>query len=189
MSYIFYRDKENIFECDVKVDGASLSDTRARLLLTFENGLTTVYEGKVKVSGDCEIKIPAIKDKLTESDIGTATLEVIAESTVFEPWTSAFSLKRSKTVTVEVVDKAKKIPTKPRLTVEVKKQRVDPNIEMLGNLKVKLAEMSKKDLKELLVEYKETGLTKKTKSWVSKMMPKDKTKSAQLIGKMYELLK
>ena len=140
MSYTFYRDKENIFECNVAVDGASLSDTRARLILTFENGLTTLYEGTVKVSGECEINVPPIKEKLTESETGTAKLEVIAESTVFEPWTSDFSLTRSKNVTVEVVDKTKK-PTKPKLTVEVKKPKVDPDIEMLGKLKIQLATM------------------------------------------------
>lgn len=188
MSYIFYRDKDNVFEANVKVDGASLSDTRARLILTFENGLTTLYEGKVKISGDCEIKIPAIKDKLTESETGKAVLEVIAESTVFEPWTSDFSLKRSKTVTVEVVDKATK-PVKPRLTVEVKKQKVDPDIDLLGKLKIRLAELSKSDLKDLLVEYKETGLSKGAEKWIAKVMPNDTSKSAKLVGKIYELLK
>lgn len=85
MDYVFYRDKSKKFECDIKVDGAKISDTKARMILKFEDGMTTMYEGKVSVLGKCTIDIPALTDKIFESTSGQATLEVIADSTVFEP--------------------------------------------------------------------------------------------------------
>lgn|GEM_PF-3998370 len=187
MSYTFYRDKESIFECDVKVDGASLSDTSARLILTFENGLTTLYEGTVKISGDCEIKIPAIKEKLTESEVGAATLEVIAESTVFKPWTSDFTLKRSKIVTVEVADK-KKTPSKPKLSVEVKRPGQHKDEIILEKIQEMLASTKKTQLRELVREFKGIDMSRDAQKWLKRVLPNDKTHTSSLIGKLCDSL-
>ncbi len=185
MTYTLYRDKSRLFECDIKVNGAKISDTSARLILKFDDGTISMYEGKIGVLGNCSIEIPSLSEAKYESDKGEAILEVIADSTVFESWKSPFELEKSKGVTVEVIDTDKQPITERKVRV---KTRVNEDTQIVSNLKNQLSEMSKTDLKALLVEYKETGLSKKTKVWMNKTMPHDKTKQAQLIGKMYELI-
>lgn len=97
---LFYTDKGKTFECQIQVEGADINETTARLVLMFENKRNLIFFGDVNADGTCEIKVPALKE-LKESK-GTAVLEVISESTFFEPWESEFELKTSKKVTVEV---------------------------------------------------------------------------------------
>lgn len=96
----FYTDKTKLFECNIEVDGADLSETKARLILEFPNNRNLLFHGKVDKYGKCEVKIPALKE-INEAE-GKVILEVIADSTYFESWNDKFKLTASKKVMVEV---------------------------------------------------------------------------------------
>ena len=59
-----------------------------------------MYAGKINADGNCNVVIPPLRE-ITDAKGGKAKLEVIAESTLFEPWKSDFSVKQLKQVTVE----------------------------------------------------------------------------------------
>jgi len=95
----FNRDKTDTFRCEVAVQGADKSSSRARLVLEFTNGKTYMFRGTIKGDGTCEIPVPKLQED--DGSGGTATLEIIAESAFFEPWQGGFQLKSSKSVQVE----------------------------------------------------------------------------------------
>ena len=99
--YKLYTDKTEIFECKVKIDGASLSNSKARLIIESED-LNLLFNGKIDEHGNCKITIKRLKGILPESMKGEIKLEVIADDTYFIPWKSEFSVDASKKVVVEV---------------------------------------------------------------------------------------
>jgi hypothetical protein len=99
--YKLYTDKTEIFECKVKIDGASLSNSKARLIIESED-LNLLFNGKIDEYGNCKIPIKRLKGILPESMKGEIKLEVIADDTYFIPWKSEFSVDASKKVVVEV---------------------------------------------------------------------------------------
>lgn len=186
MAYTLYRDKSRLFECDIKVNGAKISDTSARLILKFDDGTINMYEGKIGVLGNCSIEIPSLSEVKYESSSGEAILEVIADSTVFESWKSPFLLEKSKNVTVEVVGADKK-PKIPKSKIRVK-ARLNEDIEILENLQMALSKLNKQELKSLVKEYKESDISPEAEKWLSKVLPKDNTRTSKLIGKLYDLI-
>ena len=100
--YTLFTDKAENFECNIDIEGASISDTQARLVLESKN-INLLFEGSVDANGRCSIVIPKLKDYLKESKEGNMRLEVIAEDTFFSPWEDSFELKASKKVQVEVL--------------------------------------------------------------------------------------
>jgi len=99
--YKLYTDKPELFECDIKIEGASLNKSTARLVVeTSEYSL--MFNGKISKDGKCEIPIRKLKGLIDESTKGNIRLEVIAEDTYFTPWQSDFDVQSSKQVTVEV---------------------------------------------------------------------------------------
>ena len=120
--YKLYTDKTEIFECKVKIDGASLSNSKARLIIESED-LNLLFNGKIDEQGNCRIPIKRLKGILPESMKGEIKLEVIADDTYFIPWKSEFSVDASKKVVVEVKsqDADLIIESAPRVSVtEVK---------------------------------------------------------------------
>ena len=99
--YKLYTDKTEIFECKVKIDGASLSNSKARLIIESED-LNLLFNGRIDEHGNCKIPIKRLKGILPESMKGEIKLEVIADDTYFIPWKSEFSVDASKKVVVEV---------------------------------------------------------------------------------------
>lgn len=127
----FYRDKSKIFECNVSVDGAKIADTKARLVLEFENKRSLLFHGQIQPDGKCEITVPPLKE-MDEGE-GVAKLEIIAESTFFESWKDKFTLATNKKVTVEMVeDDRKVIDDKPQVKV-VTKTKEEPILEDVKN--------------------------------------------------------
>ena len=99
--YKLFTDKTELFECDIKIEGASLSRSTARLVVeTSEYSL--MFNGKISKDGKCEIPIRKLKGLIDESTTGNIRLEIIAEDTYFTPWKSDFNVQASKQVTVEV---------------------------------------------------------------------------------------
>lgn len=122
---IFYKDKESTFKCKVEIDGASLSDSFARLVLKF-NSISYLFYGKLDGSGKCKVKVPALKN--CPDDDGQLILEIIADSMFFEPYTGKFHVKKSKNVTIErdIDDDEEEKIIKPK--VSVIKEEVDNHI-------------------------------------------------------------
>ena len=128
--YKLFTDKTELFECDIKLQGASLNKSKARLVVeTSEYSL--MFNGKISPAGKCEIPIRKLKGLIDESTSGNIKLEVIAEDTYFTPWKSDFAVEASKSVTVEVKSQSNKQVMKENkvqvsnIKQEVTKQEVD----------------------------------------------------------------
>lgn len=126
--YTFYTDKQELFECKLNLEGANLSDSRARLVLESGN-YNLLFYGNIDESGKCQIPVARLKSLLGESDTGKVKLEVIAEDTYFEPWSDSYNVKTSKKVTVEVTDKNKPLQTSSK-KVTVSEVKSEPKTQL-----------------------------------------------------------
>jgi len=114
--YKLFTDKSELFECDIKLEGASLSKSSARLVVETQD-YSLLFNGDINSKGKCEIPIRKLKGLIDENTTGNIRLEVIAEDTFFTPWESDFEVDASKKVTVEVKSQTTK---KPILETKVK---------------------------------------------------------------------
>ena len=99
--YKLFTDKPEVFECDIKIQGASLKKSEARLVVE-TNDYSLLFNGTIDTAGKCKIPIRKLRGLIDESSNGSIRLEVIAEDTFFTPWKSKFEVQKSKMVTVEV---------------------------------------------------------------------------------------
>jgi len=99
--YKLFTDKTEVFECNIKLEGASLKNSQARLIIESED-VNLMFEGTINKDGKCSIPIKKLKGLLEDSTSGQIKLEVIAEDTYFTPWKSEFVVEASRKVTVEV---------------------------------------------------------------------------------------
>ena len=121
--YKLYTDKKEIFECDISLEGASLKDATARLVVETDN-ISLLYKGAIGSNGNCQVPIKKLRGILDESTKGTIKLEVIAEDTYFVPWESDFEVETAKSVTVEIKSQSPRVikeTKKPRMVAKVKK--------------------------------------------------------------------
>ena len=124
--YKLFTDKSELFECDIKLEGASLSKSKARLVVETSD-YSLLFNGSISSSGKCEIPIRKLKGLIDENTSGNIRLEVIAEDTYFTPWESDFEVDASKKVTVEVKSQTTKKPI-IEAKVEVKVKNEKPTI-------------------------------------------------------------
>ena len=99
--YKLFTDKSELFECDIKIEGSSISKSKARLVVE-TNDYSLMFNGKISSDGKCQIPIRKLKGLIDENSKGNIRLEVIAEDTFFTPWKSNFEIMASKKVTVEI---------------------------------------------------------------------------------------
>jgi hypothetical protein len=99
--YKLFTDKPEVFECNIKLEGASLKNSSARLVIESED-VSLLFEGTINKDGKCSIPIKKLKGLLEDNTSGQIKLEVIAEDTYFNPWKSDFIVEASRKVTVEV---------------------------------------------------------------------------------------
>ena len=150
--YTLYSDKQNIFECDIQLEGASLNDAFARLIIESEN-LNLMYNGTITSDGTCKIDMPRLKGIVKEN--GNLRLEVIADDMYFNPWESEYDLKTTKKVTVEVKQqkKAPLVESRPKVKVNIlgntSKKSKSPVIESKQKTNRKKV-LTKKDIHTLL---------------------------------------
>ena len=147
MSYKLYTDKKEVFECKLHLEGASLSDSSARIVVE-SNNISFLFPGKIDKDGNCKVPIKKLKGLLDENSKGKIKLEVIAEGTLIEPWDSDFIIETSKKVKVEV--KEQNTSTKKSLT------QTKPNV---------IVSEVKKDfnpVKNMVTVLNENGITLKT---------------------------
>ena len=121
--YKLFTDKSELFECDIKLEGASLSKSSARLVVETSD-YSLLFKGEINSSGKCEIPIRKLKGLIDENTTGNIRLEVIAEDTFFTPWESDFEVDASKKVTVEVKSQTTKKPiVETKVNVKVKNEK------------------------------------------------------------------
>ena len=132
--YTLYSDKQNIFECDIQLEGASLSQAYARLIIESDE-INLMYNGTITSDGNCIIAMPKLKGLIKEG--GNLNLEIIADDMYFNPWKSEYDLMASK-----------------KVTVEVKQQTKTPIIENKARAKVRVINEKPKRLKKKIVETK-----------------------------------
>ena len=135
MSYKLYTDKQEIFECNIYLEGASLTKATSRIIVETQD-LKLMFEGTIDKDGNCKVPIKKLRGLLDENDEGTIKLEVIAEDTYFNPWESDFQVDTAKKIKVEVKGQgSSKSKTnhsdwgnyhKPRMIVQEVKQSKKP---------------------------------------------------------------
>ena len=154
--YTLYSDKTNLFECDIQLEGASLKEASARLIIETED-LNLMYNGEISSNGNCKINVPKLKNVIKEN--GNIKLEVIADEMYFNPWSSEFNLEASKKLTVEVKEQPKTpiIESKPKVKVNIidgtpkkSKSRVSESTKK----PIKKNILTKKDIENLLKRLK-----------------------------------
>lgn len=161
MSYSLYRDKQELFEAKIKIEGASLSDSFCRLVVESEEW-NLVFKGEIDKSGNCTIPIKKLKRVLPEGSSGTMKLEVIAEDTYFVPWESEFEVETAKTVQVEV--KQQSAGKKSNVVVEVNEPTATAKVVTKTKPKkpMKLEESNKRIvLKKFAKQLMNEGITLK----------------------------
>lgn len=176
----FYKDSANTFKCDLEIEGASLSESKARLLLMFENAPTILFNGSISSSGVCEISIPPLKE--SKSNSGTALLEIIADSTYFESMKKPFTLKNKKNVsvvsesvvvesdaskkTVSVKVETKKVLPQKTTTSPIFTESVnDKNKQMVTKFLHSYKSLTESKKKKLVKEVKHVKFSDDTKKW------------------------
>jgi len=150
--YTLYSDKKNIFECDIQLEGASLSQAFARVIVEGDN-LNLVFNGHITKEGNCRIEMPKLN---MVNEGGEMKLEVIAEDMYFNPWNSQFELKKSKSITVEVKQPTNKVIKETRAIVKVNTPKeTKPQTKVSKPKKtIKESNFTKQDLKKLLLKLR-----------------------------------
>ena len=125
MTYKLYTDKPNKFNCNIEVEGTSLTKSQVRLVIESDD-INYMFKGSIQSNGECEVIIPKTKNFLSEGSIGNMRLEVIADDVYFEPWASDFSVVTNKKVTVQIAEQEEE---KPKMKVQVVEQKEEPKLE------------------------------------------------------------
>ena len=140
--YKLFTDKSELFECDIKLEGASLSKSKARLVVETSD-YSLLFDGSISSNGKCEIPIRKLKGLIDENTTGNIRLEVIAEDTYFTPWESDFEVDASKKVTVEVKSQQTKKPiveTKVKVKVKDEKPTITEKDHVMNLFKLLIKE-------------------------------------------------
>ena len=140
--YKLFTDKSELFECDIKLEGASLSKSSARLVVETQD-YSLLFNGDINSNGKCEIPIRKLKGLIDENTSGNIRLEVIAEDTFFTPWESDFEVDASKKVTVEVKSQTTKKPileTKVKVKVKDEKPTITEKDHVINLFKLLIKE-------------------------------------------------
>lgn len=115
--YKLYQDKEEEFVCDIQIEGSSVENSFARIIVE-SNDWSLVFNGDI-INGKCIVPIKKL-GIFKEGEIGNIKLEVVAEGNLFVPWESQFKVKLSKKVTVKLNEnKQVKKPISNRVGVKV----------------------------------------------------------------------
>ena len=133
--YKLFTDKTELFECNIKLEGAKLKDSQARLIIESED-VNLLFKGQITPEGKCLIPIKKLKGLLEGEAKGEIKLEVIAEDTYFMPWRSEFVVEASKKLTVEIKSQDAELIIEnaaPKVQVsgikEEKEETTDPILE------------------------------------------------------------
>ena len=164
--YKLFTDKSELFECDIKLQGASLKKSKARLVVETQD-YSLMFNGSISKGGKCEIPIRKLKGLIDEDITGNIRLEVIAEDTFFTPWESDFEVETSKKVTVEVKSQTFKKPiveAKVKVT-DSEQQHVINLLKLLvkENINIKNISYKRNKLNNIVATYLRENTVKNNK--------------------------
>lgn len=111
-----YKDKVEEFTCNIEIEGSSIEETYARIIVESEDW-TLVFPGEIR-NGKCIVPIKKL-NILKENEIGNIKLEVVTEGNLFIPWEDKFKVKLSKKVTVSLNESKKPTPVNKGIGVKV----------------------------------------------------------------------
>ena len=173
--YKLFTDKSELFECDIKLQGASLKKSKARLVVETPD-YALMFNGSISNSGKCEIPIKKLKGLIDEDTTGNIRLEVIAEDTFFTPWESNFEVETSKKVTVEVKSQTTKKPiveAKVKVTTS-EKQHVVNLLKLLikENINIKNISFKRNKLNNIVATYLKENTIKNTENIINGVLKK-----------------
>ena len=192
MSYKLYTDKKEIFECNIYLEGASLTKATSRIIVETKD-LKLMFEGTIDKDGNCKVPIKKLNGLLKEDDSGTMKLEVIAEDTYFNPWESDFEVDTAKKIKVEVRQQGGRRSAehseygnyhKPRMIVQEVKQPkkpkksinpVDKVVNVLHKQGVGVSTIyeSKKEMIPMLKKYStKAGYKRGAKNFIKEVIQK-----------------
>jgi len=179
MSYKLYTDKQEIFECNIFLEGASLTQATSRIIVETQD-LKLLFEGTIDKDGNCKVPIKKLRGLVSEDTKGTMKLEVIAEDTYFLPWESDFEVDTAKKIKVEVKQQSKPLvkSSKPKMIVKEVKHPFDPvgkvvNILHKQGVGVSTIYESKKTMIPMLKKYStKTGYKKGAKNFIKEVIQK-----------------
>lgn len=122
--YIVYLDQPKAFECAITLEGASIDNSKARLIMETKEGLNFIFHGSITKEGKVHIPVAKLKNILKEEQRGRMSLEVIADDVYFSPWSSDFETALARKVEVLIKEEVQptKQQTKPKITVEVQNE-------------------------------------------------------------------
>jgi len=124
--YKLLKDKNNEFQCEIKLEGANINNATARLFLEADGA---EYSFKGEIDGDkCTIPMGKLKKFANLLESGKIRLEVLADDTLFVPYESNYQLEAEKKVTVEV-KQPQHTPSKPMMEVKVVTPAPAPKVE------------------------------------------------------------
>ena len=179
MSYKLYTDKQEIFECNIFLEGASLTQATSRIIVETQD-LKLLFEGTIDKDGNCKVPIKKLRGLVSENIKGTMKLEVIAEDTYFIPWESDFEVDTAKKIKVEVKQQKKSVikSSKPKMVVREVKHPFDPVKKMVDTLHKQGVGVStiyeeKKKMLPILKNYAiKTGYKRGAKNFIKEVIQK-----------------
>ena len=173
--YKLFTDKSELFECDIKLQGASLKKSKARLVVETQD-YSLMFNGSISKGGKCEIPIRKLKGLIDEDTTGNIRLEVIAEDTFFTPWESDFEVETSKKITVEVKSQTTKKPiVEAKVTITNSEQQHVINLLKLlikENINIKNISYKRNKLNNIVATYLNENTIKDTEKVISGVLKK-----------------
>lgn len=161
MSYKLFTDKSNKFQCSIQVEGTSLENSQARIILE-TNHLSYLFNGEIHNTGVCEFELPKLKGILNEGSVGVVKLEVIADDVRFEPWSSDFVVEAEKKINVKIQEQITET-SKPKIIMNninlsrveqkeevIEEEYIEEKPKVITSKGKEKTVLSKKDLMELL---------------------------------------
>ena len=182
--YKLFTDKSELFECDIKLEGASLKKSKARLVVETQD-YSLLFNGNISSNGKCEIPIRKLKGLIDENTTGNIRLEVIAEDTYFTPWESDFEVDASKKVTVEVKSQSPKKPI-VETKVKVKLKNQTPTITEKQHVINLFKILIKEDINIKNISFKRNKLNNIVATYLKENTIKNKTKIINGVLKVLE---
>ena len=122
--YKLLKDKNNEFQCEIRLEGASAKSAKVRLFLEAD-GCEYSFNGKIE-GEQCVVPMGKLKKFANLLENGKIRLEVVADDTLFVPYESDYQLEAEKRVTVEVKQPE---ATPAKAMVEVKVATPQPKVE------------------------------------------------------------
>lgn len=168
--YTLQLDKSNIFECNLKIQGADMKKSKINLIV--ESGDYSLrFKGSVGEYGKVSIPLPKLKNILEENVKGKMFLEVVVDDTYFVPYETDYVTEVSMKVEVVIPSSRNQIVenveenkiSKPIVTIsEVKNEEKTNTInEVNAEKQDKVEEIEKQVVDKKQKNKKETDVKKK----------------------------